>query len=113
SAVYHKIIELAAVKVKNGEIIDRFESFANPHEPLSAQTIELTGITDEMVKDAPEIEDVLTRFKEFISDHTLVAHNASFDIGFLNAGFKKLGFGEVKNPVIDTLELARFLYPEL
>ena len=64
SAVYDTIIELAAVKIKNGEIIDRFESFANPHHPLSATTINLTGITDDMVQDAPEVEDVLKRFHE-------------------------------------------------
>ncbi len=113
SAAYHKIIELAAVKIKNGEIIDRFSQFANPHEPLSATTIELTGITDEMVKDAPEIAEVLKAFYAFIGQDTLVAHNASFDMGFLNAGFKNIGYDEVKNPVIDTLELARYLYPEL
>lgn len=113
SAVYHKIIELAAVKIKNGKIVDRFERFANPHERLSATTIELTGITDDMVENAPEIEEVLNDFKEFIEDHTLVAHNASFDIGFLNVGFRNIALGSVKNPVIDTLELARFLYPEL
>ncbi|WP_026675841.1 PolC-type DNA polymerase III [Fictibacillus gelatini] len=113
SAVYNKIIELAAVKVINGEIVDRFERFANPHEPLSDTTINLTGITDDMVKDAPEIEDVLKDFHEFIGDSILVAHNASFDMGFLNEGFRKLGLGEAKNPVIDTLELARFLLPDL
>ncbi|WP_044893735.1 PolC-type DNA polymerase III [Bacillus alveayuensis] len=113
SAVYNTIIELAAVKVKNGEIIDRFTSFANPHHPLSITTIELTGITDDMLKDAPDVEEVLQKFYEWIGDSVLVAHNATFDIGFLNAGFKKIGLGKVTNPVIDTLELARFLYPEL
>jgi DNA polymerase-3 subunit alpha (Gram-positive type) len=113
SAVYNTIIELAAVKVKNGEIIDRFTSFANPHHPLSITTIELTGITDDMLKDAPDVEEVLQKFYEWIGDSVLVAHNATFDIGFLNAGFKKIGLGKVANPVIDTLELARFLYPEL
>ncbi len=113
SAVYNKIIELAAVKVKNGEIIDRFESFADPHEPLTQTIIELTGITDEMVQGQPEIEDVLKQFHTFCGDAILVAHNASFDIGFLNVGYKSIGLGEVKNPVIDTLELGRFLYPEL
>lgn len=114
SAVYDTIIELAAVKVKNGEMIDRFESFANPHEPLSATTIELTGITDDMVKDAPDVDEVLRKFKEWVADSVLVAHNASFDMGFLNVGYKRL-LGEKKadNPVIDTLELARALYPEL
>lgn len=113
SAVYDTIIELAAVKVKNGEIIDRFESFANPHHPLSATTIELTKITDDMLKDAPDVEEVLEKFYHWIEDCVLVAHNATFDIGFLNAGFKKINRGKVTNPVIDTLELARYLYPEL
>lgn len=113
SAVYNKIIELAAVKVKDGEIVDKFERFANPHHPLSSTTIELTGITDDMVENAPEIEDVLKDFHEFIGDDILVAHNASFDMGFLNVGFRKIGIGEAKNPVIDTLELARFLFPEM
>ncbi|MED3646205.1 PolC-type DNA polymerase III [Halalkalibacterium halodurans] len=113
SAVYNKIIELAAVKVKNGEIIDRFERFADPHEPLTNTIIELTGITDDMLKGQPEVEQVLNEFHAFIGDAVLVAHNASFDMGFLNTGFQKMGLGEAKNPVIDTLELGRFLYPTL
>ncbi|WP_108669657.1 PolC-type DNA polymerase III [Peribacillus acanthi] len=113
SAVYDTIIELAAVKIKGGEIVDRFESFANPHHPLSATTIDLTGITDDMVRDAPEVSEVLTKFKEWTGDSVLVAHNASFDMGFLNVGYRKLGFGKATNPVIDTLELGRFLYPDM
>lgn len=113
SAVYDKIIELAAVKIKSGEIIDRFESFANPHQPLSQTTIDLTGITEDMVKDAPEIEEVLKDFHQWAKDDILVAHNASFDMGFLNAGYQSIGLEKSDNPVIDTLELARFLVPEL
>lgn len=113
SAVYDTIIELAAVKVKEGTIIDRFESFANPYHALSATTIELTGITDDMVKDAPDIADVLKKFQAWIADDILVAHNAAFDMGFLNVGLQKLGMEKAPNPVIDTLELGRFLYPEL
>ncbi|WNF35423.1 PolC-type DNA polymerase III [Bacillaceae bacterium IKA-2] len=112
SAVYNKITELAAVKIKNGEVIDRFESFANPHEKLTSTIINLTGITDDMLVNAPEIKDVLTDFKKWIADDILVAHNASFDMGFINAGFRKIGFTDAENPVIDTLELARFLYPQ-
>ncbi|WP_102346908.1 PolC-type DNA polymerase III [Bacillus sp. Marseille-P3661] len=113
SAVYDTIIELAAVKVKGGEIIDRFEAFANPHHPLSATIIELTHITDDMLKDAPDVDVVLKQFKEWIGNDTLVAHNASFDMGFLNVGFQKIGIEKATNPVIDTLELGRFLYPDL
>ncbi len=113
SAVYNTIIELAAVKIKGGEIIDKFEAFANPHHPLSATTIELTGITDDMVQNAPEVEEVLERFRNWAEDDILVAHNASFDMGFLNVGYKKAGFERAVNPVIDTLELGRFLYPEM
>lgn len=113
SAVYDTIIELAAVKIHDGEIIDRFESFANPHHPLSATTIDLTGITDDDVRNAPEVEEVLRRFKEWSQNDILVAHNASFDMGFLNTGYKRYGLGKAANPVIDTLELARFLLPEM
>ena len=113
SAVYDTIIELAAVKIKNGEIIDRFESFANPHKPLSATIINLTSITDDMLQDAPEVEAVLKRFHRWAEDAIFVAHNASFDMGFLNVGYKKVGLEKAANPVIDTLELGRLLYPEL
>ncbi|AKG05730.1 PolC-type DNA polymerase III [Salimicrobium jeotgali] len=113
SAVYDKIIELAAVKIEEGEIVDRFESFANPHQPLSETTVELTGITDDMVNDAPEIEKVLNDFKEWAGEDILVAHNASFDMGFLNTGYESVGISKSQNPVIDTLELARFLLPDL
>ncbi|RSL33203.1 PolC-type DNA polymerase III [Salibacterium salarium] len=113
SVVYDTIIELAAVKVKDGEIIDRFESFSNPHEKLSDTIIDLTGITDDMLKDAPEINDVLKDFQSFSEDAILVAHNASFDMGFLNEGYKNAGLSKADNPVIDTLELGRFLYPHL
>ncbi|MGD6842062.1 PolC-type DNA polymerase III [Bacillus infantis] len=113
SAVYDTIIELAAVKIHDGEIIDRFESFANPHHPLSATTIDLTGITDDDVRNAPEVEEVLRRFKEWSQNDILVAHNASFDMGFLNTGYKRYGLDKAANPVIDTLELARFLLPEM
>jgi len=112
SAVYDTIIELAAVKIKNGEIIDRFESFAKAHRPLSATIIELTSITDDMLKDAPEVDEVLKKFKDWAEDAILVAHNASFDMGFLNVGYSKIGFPKASNPVIDTLELARWLYPD-
>lgn len=113
SAVYDTIIELAAVKIQGGEIIDRFESFANPHHQLSATTINLTGITDDMVENAPEVEEVLQKFHDWTSDCILVAHNASFDMGFLNVGYKKINLVKAQNPVIDTLELARYLYPEM
>ncbi|MFE8695146.1 PolC-type DNA polymerase III [Cytobacillus sp. FJAT-53684] len=113
SAVYDTIIELAAVKIRDGEIIDRFESFANPHHPLSATTINLTGITDDLVENAPEVEEVLQKFHDWAGDAILVAHNASFDMGFLNVGYKKIDLGKAANPVIDTLELARFLYSDM
>lgn len=113
SAVYDTIIELAAVKVVNGEIKERFERFANPHHPLSSTTTELTGITDDMVKDAPEVSEVIRDFKEFIGDSILVAHNASFDMGFFYEASKRAELHDKSYPVIDTLELARFLYPEL
>lgn len=113
SAVYNTIIELAGVKIRNGEIIDRFESFANPHHPISDLITNLTGITDDMVKDAPEVDDVVKKYHDWVGDDILVAHNASFDMGFLYEAYRKAGIPEPTYAVIDTLELARFLHPEM
>ncbi len=113
SAAYDTIIELAAVKVKDGEIIDTFESFANPHHPLSETTTRLTGITDEMVQNAPEVSDMIAKYVAFIGDAVMVAHNASFDMGFFYEACRRAKIEVTPYPVIDTLELARVLYPEL
>ncbi|TDL97761.1 PolC-type DNA polymerase III [Macrococcus brunensis] len=113
SSQYDKIIELAAVKVQNGEIIDKFESFSNPGELLNETIKQLTGITDDMLVDAPPIEDVLPRFKEWVGDAIYVAHNASFDMGFIDTGYDRLGLGASENGVIDTLELSRTINTEL
>lgn len=113
SAVYNNIIEFGAVKMLNGEILEKFEMFVDPQEPISNKITEITGITDEMVKGAPLIDKALLEFKKFVGDSILVAHNARFDIGFVNIALKKIGQRELQNPVIDTVELARFLYPRL
>src|SRR5690606_28710501 len=73
----------------------------------------LTNITQEMVENAPELEDVIREFTEFVGDAVLVAHNARFDMGFLHAGCQRAGVPKLENPVLDTLELARLLYPNL
>lgn len=113
STAYDTIIELAAVRIQGGHVVDKYESFANPHHALSATTIELTGITDDMVRNAPEVEQVIKEFHAFIGDAIVVAHNASFDMGFLYTGYRKFGLEGVVHPVIDTLELARLLYPTM
>ncbi len=113
SAVYDTIIELAAVKMHKGNVIDTFEEFIDPGHPLSQTTINLTGITDEMVRGSKSEEEVLKLFKEFCGDDILVAHNASFDMGFLNTSYEKYDMPEAPNPVIDTLELSRLLHPEM
>ncbi|SDK24219.1 PolC-type DNA polymerase III [Lacicoccus qingdaonensis] len=107
SSKYDKIIELAGVKVKGGEIIDRYEAFSNPNEPLTETIKEITGITDDMLTDAPPISEVITEFKEWVGDAIFVAHNASFDMGFIEAAYQKENLGSYENGVIDTLELSR------
>ncbi|RJE86790.1 PolC-type DNA polymerase III [Paenibacillus sp. 1011MAR3C5] len=113
SVVNNKIIELAGVRMQDGKEIDRFSTFINPHEKIPYHIQQLTNINDDMVKDAPELEPKLREFISFIGDDILVAHNARFDIGFIQANCKSLGLPEVTNPVLDTLELARFLYPTM
>lgn len=113
SSQYDKIIELAAVKVKDGEIVDKFERFSNPGERLNETIKNLTGITDDMLVDAPPIEEVLNDFRDFVGDAIYIAHNASFDMGFIDTGFERLGYGATTNGVIDTLELSRTINTEM
>lgn len=107
------ITEIGAVKVADGKIIERFSTFVNPQRPISAEITKLTGITDDMVKDAPTIENVLPEFLKFCEDTVLVAHNASFDTGFIRIAAERAGLGELHHTIVDTLELARALLPEL
>lgn len=106
-----KITEIGAIKIKNGEVIDTFECFVNPEKPIPEKVVEITHITDDMVKDAKTIEEILPDFLEFVGDSVLVAHNAEFDIGFIkhNAKNQNLNFD---NTYIDTLKLAKDLFPD-
>lgn len=113
SAVYDTIIELSAVKMHKGNVIETFEQFIDPGHPLSQTTINLTGITDEMVRGSKSEKEVLEMFQTFCEDKILVAHNASFDMGFLNTSRNKYQMPDATNPVIDTLELSRLLHPEM
>ena len=106
-----KITEIGIMKVKNHEVIDEFSTFVNPEKPIPQRVVEVTNITDEMVKDAPTIEEVLPKVLEFIGDSVLVAHNADFDIGFLKYNAGELGL-KLGNTYIDTLRLAKDLFPE-
>ena len=106
-----KITELGAVIYKNGEIIDQFECFVNPEKPIPYEVVKVTNITDEMVKDAETIEQVLPKFLEFIGDSVIVAHNADFDVGFLKYFAEQQGL-KLENTYIDTLRLARNLFPD-
>ena len=112
SSVYDTIIEIGAVKMKNGEVIERFDKFINPHHPLSEQTINLTSITDEDVSKADDEDVVIRQFKEFYGDRPLCGHNVQFDVGFVNAALRRSGLEEISQPVVDTLEVSRLLHPE-
>ncbi|MBD5429024.1 PolC-type DNA polymerase III [Lactobacillus sp.] len=112
SSVYDTIIEIGAVKMKNGEVIERFDKFINPHHPLSDATINLTSITDEMVSKADDEATVIKQFKEFYGDRPLCGHNVQFDVGFVNAALRRANLNEISQPVVDTLEVSRLLHPE-
>ncbi|MBQ5389569.1 MAG: PHP domain-containing protein, partial [Clostridia bacterium] len=106
------ITEIGAVKINGGEITDRFNIFVNPEMPIPQNIVELTGITDEMVADAPTIDAALPQFFKFIGDLPLIAHNANFDTGFIRAAAEKLKL-PFKNVYLDTVALSRYANPEL
>ena len=111
SAVKNKIIEIGAVKVVNGEIVDRFSTFVNPEVPIPFRIINLTSITDAMVKEAPTIEEILPEFVKFCEGAILVAHNSSFDTGFINENCRRMGI-EFEYTSVDTVGISRVLFPE-
>ena len=103
------IIEIGAVKMKNGKIVDRFDTFVNPNVKLSSEIISITGITDEMLDGAPNEDDAVKTFINWVRDYPMVAHNAKFDISFINSAYRKYNLGILKNTLIDTLGLSRYL----
>lgn len=106
------LTEIGAVKVQNCEIVDSFSTFVNPKMDISYQIQELTRITNEMVKDAPSLEEALPKFLEFAKDSVLVAHNADFDTGFIYQKCQQLGL-EYNFEKVDTLTLARIINTNL
>ena len=106
-----KITEFGIMKVKNGEVIDTFECFVNPEKPIPPKVVEVTHITDDMVKDAETIDKVMPKVIEFVGDSIVVAHNANFDVGFIRHNAEQLGL-KFDNTFIDTLALAKEIYPD-
>ncbi|TZE83317.1 PolC-type DNA polymerase III [Calorimonas adulescens] len=107
-----EIIEIGAVKVKNYEIVARFDIFVKPSKAIPVNITKLTGISNDMVKNAPSIKDAIKMFKDFSEDTPIVAHNANFDISFLKNAAQKHHV-ELSNIIIDTLTLTRILFPGL
>ncbi|MCI8813961.1 MAG: PHP domain-containing protein, partial [Lachnospiraceae bacterium] len=112
SPIANRIIEIGAVRVEGGKIVDRFSTFVNPQTPIPYRIEQLTGINDSMVMDAPEIGEVLPEFLKFCQGAALVAHNASFDVGFVERNCQQLGLS-FDFTSVDTVGMARFLLPSL
>jgi len=112
SAKTDRIIEIGAVLMKDGQEIDRFQTFVDPGMRLQRETIDLTGITDDMLKGAPKLEEVFPKFVEFVGNRVLVAHNADFDTGFIRTACEKLGY-TYNFTSADTLVMSQNLLPQL
>lgn len=110
---HNQIIEIGATKIEAGEIVDSYQTFIDPEREIPAEIKELTGIEQEMVADAPDLETALMEFLEFAGEATLVAHNLSFDLGFIEDKLRKLEKEELSNPALDTLNLARALLSDM
>jgi DNA polymerase-3 subunit epsilon len=113
SAESNRVIELGAVKVEDGEIVDRFQQLINPQRSIPGRITKLTGITTGMVFDAPTVDEVLPGYLDFLDDGILTAHNLSFDKGFLDAELERIGQEPLPNETLCTVRLARRLLPGL
>lgn len=113
SCNYDAIIEISAVKVRNGQVVDVFSELVNPKRPIPIAASMVNNITDDMVSDAPSIEEVLPRFIEFIENDILVGHNiCSFDMKFIYRDCERLYEQTCTNDYIDTLKLAKIVFPD-
>ncbi len=108
----NQIIEIGAVKVVNGSITERFSTFVNPKVPIPFEIEQLTSINDDMVLDAPTIDEILSKFMDFCQDAVMVAHNADFDMSFIKHNCSALGL-DCEKTVLDTVALSRVLLPSL
>ncbi|MBV7271578.1 DNA polymerase III subunit alpha [Clostridiaceae bacterium UIB06] len=111
SPVTEKITEIGIMKLKDGKVIDEFSCFVNPEKSIPPRVVEVTNITDDMVKDAETIDQVFPKMLDFIKDSVLVAHNAGFDVGFLKNNAKVLGY-DFDFTYLDTLSLAQEVFPD-
>ena len=112
SPLKDKITEIGAVKIENGAVTDIFSTFANPEMPIPAKIVQLTGITDAMVKDAPSQSEAVSAFLEFAGDCILVAHNAPFDTSFIRKACENMGV-EYNYTSIDTVAISRSILPDI
>ena len=103
------IIEIGAVKIKNGKIIDRYDKLINPGKDLSLEIMNITGITNDMLKGKTNEEDAIKDFMAWVGNIPMVAHNARFDISFIDNAYEKYNLGSLNNIVIDTLGISRYL----
>ena len=109
---YDRIIQFGGVKVEHGMVTESLSVYINPERPLPKKIVQVTGITDSELADKPTIDKAIDRILSFLGDSILVTHNADFDFSFLQQTLLRLGRPLLKNPVIDTLSLSRYLFPE-
>ena len=112
SARYDRITEFAAFRIEKGNVVDQLDLLINPGIQIPEKIVQKTHITNEMVKDKPRIEDVIDQIMNFIGEAIIVSHNINFDIGFMNEALNRLNRPQIKNPLIDTLSLSRYLFPD-
>lgn len=110
---YDEVIEIGAIKVKNNKTVSKFNSLVKPKNEIDEYITELTGITNEMVKDAPTIEEVLPDFMDYIGNDILIGHNVNFDINFIYDNLYRNKLDVLTNDFIDTMRISRKLLPEL
>lgn len=103
------IIEIGAVKISNGVIVDRYDELIYPERELSEEIIKITGITNEMLKGKRKEKECIIDFMKWVGDLPMVAHNARFDISFMDMAYTKYNLGAIKNIILDTLGISRYL----